>query len=58
MIAFTVFCVVTAAVPAANQLLTGGWGAFLNRPPGVGGSPAQPDQAAKATPSTAAGQSP
>ena len=58
MIAVTVACVVIAAVPAANQLIARGWGAFLNRPPGVGGSPAQPDQAANATPSTAAGQRP
>jgi len=32
----TVVCVLVAAAPAAQQLATRGWPAFITRPPGVG----------------------
>jgi hypothetical protein len=45
MIIVTMVCLVLGLAPTAEQLTTNGWHAFVDRAPGVGGTPSRPDTA-------------
>lgn len=53
MRAVIVICVLVAIAIGADQLYSGGWQAFLHRPPGVGATPAEPTAADTAAPTRA-----
>lgn len=45
MIIVTLVCVAVGSAPAAEQLVRHGWHAFVDRAPGVGGTPSTPEEA-------------
>ena len=44
MIIVTVLCLALGSAPVAEQAIRHGWHAFVDRAPGVGGTPSSPDE--------------